>query len=275
MANSIAPIAIGTDWVDLYAESEWPAGSALAVEVLAGVLQIAVSGTEPTTDIGLSFGAHEIAQIDGGQSGAWARAVGADAVASVQPAHYGIRRFPFSDPRVVDGEKAFTVQSFSELNSKRGTQYEAAFYSASLASGAAVDLAFVIGAGRVLIKDISVQFDSAEIATQLFRAPTYTGGTALGVYNLNDQDAVAGTVSVLSGVTTSNPGIAVGPQTRSLGSEAVGNRAQSSFAGGVGVERVLRANATYLYRVTNTGAEATRIAGVSTWYQGPLSVDVT
>lgn len=246
------------------------------VEVVAGAVRLAAASSAPAGDTGAILGVGNIAQVDGGLSGAWVRAVGASAVLSVQPAHYGIRRFAFSDPRVVDGNKAFTVQSFSELNSKRGTQYEAAFYLASLAAGASVDLAFVIGAGRVLIKDISVQFDSAEIATQLFRAPTYTGGSALGVYSMNDQDAVAGTVSVLSGVTTSSPGVAVGPQIRSLGSEAVGNRAQSSFAGGVGVERVLRANATYLYRVTNTDpTNATRIAGVSTWYQGPLSVDVT
>jgi len=245
------------------------------VDVVSGSVRVAVSATAPSGDTGAALGTGAVAQVDGGMSGAWVRSVGAAAVLSVQPAHYGIRRFPYSDPRVVDGEKAFTVQPFAELNSKRGTQYESAFYLASLAAGAHVDLAFIIGLGRVLIKDLSLQFDGTEIATQIFKTPTYTGGTALPVFNMNDQNAVAGTVSILSGVTASATGAAVGPQIRALGTVENGNRAQSSIAANVGVERVLSQNATYLYRVTNTGTEASRIAGVTTWYQGPLSVEVT
>jgi hypothetical protein len=72
----------------------------------------------------------------------------------------------------------------------------------------------------------------------------------------------------------SDPGSAVSPQIVSIGTENLGNRAVSSVAGGVGVERVLEAGATYCYRITNLDTvNASAIAGIATWYQGPLSVD--
>jgi hypothetical protein len=179
------------------------------------------------------------------------------------------------DPRTIDGNKAVTTQPFTELNSKRGMQYEAAFYLASLAVSTSTDIIIQVGSiNPVLIKDINVQFNSQWVSAQLFLGPSFTGGTSLDVYNLNDAGAVAGDVTLLSGATVSDPGTAVSPQIVSIGTENLGKRAVSSVAGGVGVERVLAAGATYCYRITNLDTVNTaEITGVATWYQGPLSVD--
>lgn len=97
---------------------------------------------------------------------------------------------PGYDPRTIDGNKAVTVQPFTELNSKSGRQYEAAFYIPSLPDGATADLAFTVGAEPVLIKDIETQFASVAVSVQFFKSPTFTGGTVVDVYNLNDAGEV-------------------------------------------------------------------------------------
>jgi hypothetical protein len=61
------------------------------------------------------------------------------------------------DPRTIDGNKAVTTQPFTELNSKRGVQYEAAFYLASLAASGVTNIIIAVGASNpVLIKDIQL-----------------------------------------------------------------------------------------------------------------------
>ncbi len=136
------------------------------------------------------------------------------------------RYSPGYDPRTIDGIKAVTTQSFSELNSKTGRQYEASFYLASLAVSTSTDIIIQIGASNpVLIKDINVQFNSQRIGAQLFVGPSFTGGSAIDVYNLNDDGAVADDITLLAGATVSVTGTAVSPQIVTLGTENLGNRA--------------------------------------------------
>lgn len=275
MTRSIAEVSIGPRWRDLYEATGWTLGMPLLVWVVHGSIQIAVETFPPASGTqGTRFSAGQSFQIDGGHAGVYVQSFGGEALLSVQSSQHGIRAFPFSDPRVIDGHKAFTVQPFTELNSKRGTQYEAAFYSAALAAGASLDLVIVIGTGRILVKSVQTQFDGLSMTSQVFKGPIYTGGVALPIFNMNDEDAVPGTVALLGGATVSNPGTAVGSLTHSLGSDGLGNRALSSLASGAGVERVFSENATYLYRLQNTSAAPMRLASVVSWYQGPISVEI-
>lgn len=174
--------------------------------------------------------------------------------------------------QLFDGIKALTVQSFSEVNSKLGTQYEASFYLGALAGQASVDIVIIVGSDPIAFKEIQLLFDNPLISTQIFRGPTYSDGSPITVYNLNDEQAVSGTASLIGGVNTTVVGTPVGPKIYSLGSEGIGNRTIGAVSQGTGVERILWPGATYLYRVTNeTLATPTRISGVATWYQGPLS----
>lgn len=192
-----------------------------------------------------------------------------DAMTSDKP---GTRRFKSSiNEQMIDGDKALTVQPFTELNSKSGAQYEAAFYIASLAAGSNSDVVIIVGDQPVSIKDVLVGFNCEEISTQVFIAPTYTGGTPLAVYNFNDEQAVPDDVTVLAGVVTTATGTPVSPQLHSLGSEGQGNRRISALSDNHGIERILWNNSTYLFRITNRDDIATKITGFATWYQGPLS----
>lgn len=173
----------------------------------------------------------------------------------------------------LDGTQAITVQPFTESNSKFGTQYEAAFYTASLAAGADLDIAFEIGANPILIKDTTILFDTDIVSTQWFRGATYTGGGMVNVHNLNEGGAVPEDVTILSEVSTSDSGTAISSLVTSLGTALAGNRTISSTASTIGVERVLSANTDYIRRITNESDESTQVSFLTTWYQGPLSTE--
>lgn len=82
-------------------------------------------------------------------------------------------------------------------------------------------------------------------------------------------------MTILSNVTTSNAGVPVGPRVYSLGGSGVGNTVIAASTRGAGVERVLEAGATYLFRLINEDTSNTSaITSTATWYQGPLSVDL-
>lgn len=178
-------------------------------------------------------------------------------------------------PELFDGFKAITVQPFTEVNSKLGRQYQASFFQPALAAGSSADIVIIVGSSPMVFKDIQVSFDSTLVSAQIFRGPTYSGGSPINIYNMNDEQAVAPVASLLGGVTTTATGTAVGPEIYSLGGEGIGNRTIGSVFQGSGVERILWPGETYLYRITNKDATLpSRITGVATWYQGPLSVNV-
>lgn len=279
MADSIAPVAVGTDWTDVYAASGYEAGRPLVLICMAGSIEFAISATEPTTQRAMVLGVgDDPVVIPGDNSGLWAWSRGGDGVLWVQDFSGpvgGMSSVSFFDPRVIDGNKAITSQSFTELNSKTGRQYEASFYQASLAASGVSDIAFEVGDDPVLIKDVGIQFTSAITSLQVFKGPTFTGGAGITIYNLNDAGAVTPTSIVTGGVSTSDTGAAVSPKQYSLGAEGIGERLLSTTGIGVGVERVLEAGATYLFRITNEDdTNATMIAGLATWYQGPISVNI-
>lgn len=277
MADSIAPINLTGQWLDIYAETGIAVGTPLYLQIIGGAARLVVQGSEPTSEIGAIFSNDEFVQVDGAQSGLWAAAEGGEAQLLIQT-RSGIRRMPFSDPRVIDGNKAVTVQPFTELNSKTGRQWQAAFFQAAIGTsnpGNTVDLIFINGAERVLIKDILAQFNSKRLSYQLFKTPSYSGGTPIDYYNLNDEDAVAADFSILGSASVTSPGTAKGPRVRGIGTQDVGNRPISVLAPASGVERVLSANATYLFRFINEDTANTMdLSALATWYQGPISVEL-
>lgn len=175
---------------------------------------------------------------------------------------------------VVGGNQAITTQSFTELNSKLGSQFEAAFYSGGIPAGASVFLSFEVGASAdVLVKDIDVQFNSELISSTLFVDPVFSGGSAIQAYNFKDSSSMPADVILLGAVVPSSNGTQISPEIVSIGSTATGNKTISAVGLGTGIERVLSKGSTYLYRITNLASSAVDVAGVVFWYQGPLSVD--
>jgi hypothetical protein len=190
---------------------------------------------------------------------------------------------PIVDSQVYGGNNAINVQPFTEANSKNGTQYEVAFRTALPAAQDPIDntsaayIAIEVGAQPVLIKSVRIEFVSLEISTTLFRSPTYTGGTELTAYNLNDELAVPDDVVIkaLAPTDVTNEGIQVTPDFHSLGNEVSGNRLLAAESLVSGVERVLWRNAIYMYKIHNLDTvNPCEISGFATWYQGELSIEL-
>lgn len=172
---------------------------------------------------------------------------------------------------------ALITQPYTEVNSKNGRQYEAAFYQASLATSSSIYLIIEVGDEPVAIKDLELLFDSELLSQQVFKNPTYVGpGTELTVYNFRDGNAVAADVVVRSGITPSAEGTAVGPQIYTIGTAGQGNRTVASVAQNIGIERILSPNTNYALKITNEDStNASQISGVATWYQGELDLPLT
>lgn len=177
--------------------------------------------------------------------------------------------------QLFDGNKALTVQPFTELNIKNGVQYyvRASWPLAdSIASGASKNIYFQLGAKDVLTKVRILDYIGEELTLEIFSSPDVTGGTPLSVSNWNLRNPVVTTVTATKDVTVNDPGTPAGDAEYFFGGGSQGQRVASSIP--EGFERVVPANSDFLIRITNTGGGTARAQYFLTWYEGELSVDV-
>jgi hypothetical protein len=169
--------------------------------------------------------------------------------------------------RVMNGLRGLVTQDYNSVNVKKGVQYELSGNTAVLADGASIDTIFTTGPLPVIIKSRLVKFNGTSIATRVYRAPTYTGGTITPYFNLNDIGPVTGGATIRTTPTVSAVGTEFGAPTFDIGSAGVGNTSLSTYTV-TGIERVLRPNTTYLQRITNDSGAAQRVSSYLTWFEG-------
>lgn len=167
-------------------------------------------------------------------------------------------------------DTALTVQNFIEYNVKHATQFEAASHISALGVGLNADTIFVVGAKPVLIKYREIQFNGTRLSFELYRAPTFSGGVAVPVYNMNDMNPQSSTVSITGEVVVTSTGTKVAPTRDFLGSDGQGNSRPAQGAA-LGLDRLLRPNTTYLSRLINNSASPMAISSYTSWYEGSLS----
>jgi hypothetical protein len=166
------------------------------------------------------------------------------------------------------GTRALTAQSYTEANVKNGVQFEASALVAALAAGATVDTIFITGLKPVIVKARQLAFDGKGLTARVYRGPTYTGGTPVPIYNLNEINPVASTVQALSGAAVSAAGVEFGAPTFAIGSDLQGQSVQGAYSV-AGQERLLAPSTTYLLRLTSTDpTDAQRVSTYLTWYEG-------
>lgn len=170
-----------------------------------------------------------------------------------------------------NGLAAITTQNYTETNAKNGVQYEISSNTAALAIGGNIDTIFTTGANPVVIKSRSVRFNGTSLATRVYKAPTFTGGTVTPYFNLSDKNPVAGSVVIRNGATVTATGTEFGAPTFDIGSDGLGSSSLSTFST-FGIERVLAPNTTYLQRITNDSAAIQRVSSYLTWYEGQTDI---
>lgn len=183
------------------------------------------------------------------------------------------RGFP---PGVFEGNRALNIQTYTETNVKRGVQFETSSFVPTIAAAANVDVIITTGSLPVTIKNREIATTATTATYTLYKNPTATLGTAVPIYNLNANPAIAQATQVainLAGVTTS-PGNQVAATVYIIGSAGNGQAVLGTFDT-LGIERQLAPNTTYLARFTNTGAATCSAAVSTTYFEGitdlPLS----
>jgi hypothetical protein len=175
------------------------------------------------------------------------------------------------------GTRALTVQFYNEANVKNGAQFEASTYNPSLAGGATVGYVVLVGPLPVAIKGRAISVSGLGLKLETFKNPTYTGGVAVPVFNLNTRNANATTVEIFGGVTVTNDGVKVSCDKYVLGSNPQGgssNVSSTQFSEAAGLEFILAPFTVYYFKSTSLDTAAQRVFSYNTWYEGELDLPI-
>lgn len=169
------------------------------------------------------------------------------------------------------GTRAMTVQTYTETNTKRGTQFWVQPYTDIAALTGIYDLVMTTGALPVIMRQRELVAATETTSLQVFRNPTSTGGVAVPIYNANDINPTATTVAVQGAVTTTATGTPWGGTEYVWGQGGLlVQRAGSSLP--PGVLRILAPNSKYLFRLANLGAGVSRTSLMLSWSEGQLDL---
>lgn len=167
---------------------------------------------------------------------------------------------------IYEGTRAMTVQSYAETNSKLGSSFELSALFENAAQGAPAKAIFLTGSKPVIFKDRSFGYTGTAIKADIFKEPTYTGGTALGIQNTNDINPNATTVTILQGATITDDGTKFASTAYLLGgtrNQSKGNASQSLAS-----EYILKPNTAYLLAVESLDDSTQDIAVHNGWFEG-------
>jgi len=159
-------------------------------------------------------------------------------------------------------DKPFPVIDVNHLRLHEGRAYyvyKVYPYSAGLAAGASVDIAIAWPAG-VTPHMVFSYSSPGESEFYVFESPSTSGGTAMTIYRRNRVTTAA---SVAAAV--------IGPTVTSTGTEIYGEIVPAGNKGGGGEsyshEFVMKPLTTYLFRFTNTNAQAHPAVIRLDWYE--------
>lgn len=171
---------------------------------------------------------------------------------------------------VATGGRAINVQTYTESNTKFGTQFYFQLYVPALAAGATYNIVFTSGAKPALVKQRVLYTNGTNFSLQLFKAPSgISGGAAVAVQNYNDINPVTTTVNVLGGATVTTPGTAWGDKVHVWNASANGQGQQSGSRLPPGADRILAPSKAYLIQVVNNDlVNSAPFDYFLTWFEG-------
>jgi len=164
------------------------------------------------------------------------------------------------------GESAAVMQTYIEMNAKRGVQYEASRRVTGLTQGQVLDSILLTGSKPLILKQRLLSYTGDGIIAEIFEAPAYTGGVADPYFNLSRINPVASGVQLLSAPTITATGVKAFADDILIGNTSNQGRGGTDMP--VGHERIFKPNTAYLLRQTMLSAQD--IAAYITWYSGRL-----
>tara|TARA_R110002049_G_scaffold101556_10_gene246501 strand:+ start:8461 stop:9066 length:606 start_codon:yes stop_codon:yes gene_type:complete len=179
--------------------------------------------------------------------------------------------------RVLNGLKAFCVQSYSEMNSKRGLRWAASriIIDAPTSTGAinsAGTYYSIIKTGSLPVDLKTREFSRTgrSIVADIFINPVYSGGTQDPVYNSNDMAQHSFELELLVGFTLTDEGVKFAPSLYELGPASVQSKGATSKS--VGNNYILSPNTSYLLKFYSTDSQVQDISVRIEGYEGELDV---
>lgn len=174
------------------------------------------------------------------------------------------------DAGYFNGLAGVISQTYTEANSKLGTQHEASALFAGVAGLASNDTIFITGALPLSLKGRVIGYSGLGVTAEIFRGPTYTGGTAAVYQNASDINPVTGLSQIITGATVTATGTLVFAPDYLIGNAS--NQGKGDPGKVLGRERLLRRNTTYLLRLTSLDTQPQNITSLLSWYEGELDL---
>lgn len=175
--------------------------------------------------------------------------------------------------RMLLGVAAWTMQMYTEVNVKKGRQFEAAGYK-ELAD--VEDLLLVTGDDPVAIKAFLVQIDGSGLQYALYKDPVnpvYNPATdEVPSFNLHKGSARTSKMKLYNcTIVDGNQGTQKTPLITILGSSTNVGQTKTPTQDVEGLERILESNTTYLLERSIIGTSTQQASTFyATWYEGPL-----
>jgi len=174
------------------------------------------------------------------------------------------------DAGYFNGLAGIISQTYTEANSKLGTQHEASALFEDVAGLASNNTIFITGALPLSLKGRVIGYSGLGVTAEIFRAPTYTGGTIAAYQNASDINPVTGLSQIITGATVTAPGTLVFAPDYLIGNTS--NQGKGDPGKVLGRERLLRRNTTYLLRLTSLDTQPQDITSLLSWYEGELDL---
>lgn len=257
-------------FTNLYTAASITVGMKLGLQNLSSDPIIITLGTSGSVNKGYILNPLESTVIPAGVTGCFVQTVTGEAgIVAIDIGGYNIHGISI-DERVYTGLKALCTQSFSESNSKNGTQWEFTLRDNAVASNGNLDLLFTTGNQYVIIKSLQITFTGSEIEGALYKNTVASAGTIISSYNMNTEIGGSPLAVVKQQPTVTSVGTIVGAPLYSYGTQDQGNRTFASFST-PGAERILPPNTAFLRRITNKGGVACKISVQASFYEGEIS----
>lgn len=168
------------------------------------------------------------------------------------------------------GLKAVVTQSYTEANSKNGTQQEGSTLLIGVPALASNDTIFLTGNLPVILKGRVIGYTGDGVTAEIYTGAAYTGGTPAVYQNASDINPVTGLSQIIVGATITDDGVlAFAPD------HLVGNTSQQgkgSTGAVIGREKILKPNTAYLFRLTSLDTQVQDISSLLTWFEGELDM---
>jgi hypothetical protein len=174
---------------------------------------------------------------------------------------------------VIFGRRAGTFQSYTEVNTKTGTQFECSVRIPLVAGGTSAYIGFKTGNKKVIIKGRFLAFlGSSEIQYSASSQAVYSDGSPIIPTNLNTElgllPGFAPTTTVVLNPTVVTVGnVYFKPFSVLAGGQNTNSRLGTDI---IGKDTVLAANTYYLFKIENidTNAAASPLFWYITYYKG-------